>query len=226
MPSLQLVSIAPHGMNADPGREADLRIPSRTFRSAFSLIETLAVMAIGGLLVVFAIIGTSSMGRAKDITRAAYEIADLLQMARTHSLAKNIPVEIGFYEDSEGISIAVIAEREPGGNEFSQLGRVKVFRAVRLNAVPADNPVRPVADARISGLADGISSFTVNGREFNRVIHFNSRGEARVADDSLSRVIEVDLVSTIPDTSAASPGANSAAVQVTALAGGVRVYRP
>lgn len=187
------------------------------------MIEVLAVMAIGSILIGSAIVAVSSVGRAKDISRAAYEIADLLQMARTHALAKNIPVEIGFHEDSDGISVAVIAERGLGENEFSQIGRMRTFPSVRFHPVPSSNPVRPVADAQISQLAGGIAGFTTNGREFDRVIHFNSRGEARVADDSLSRVIEVDL---IPNTPADSAVANSAAVQVTALAGAVRVYRP
>lgn len=159
------------------------------------------------------------MGRGKNISRAAYEIAELLQMARTHAMANNISVEIGFHEDAEGLLAAVIAEREFGENDFVQIGRVRRFPSVRLNPIPANNPVRPVADARISQLADGIANFTLGGREFNRVIHFNSRGEAQVARDSLSRVIEVDLIPNVP-------GANSAAVQVTALAGGVKVYRP
>lgn len=167
----------------------------------------------------------SSLTRSTDVGRNAYEIAELLQMARSHAQANNMLVEVGFHEDADGLSAAVIAARSDDSS-FIQLNRVRTFPSVRLDGIPEASPMRPSADVQLSALSDGFPKFTVGDRDFDRVIQFNSRGEARVLTNMLTRVIEIDL---LPNVGGITPEAlreNSAAVQVAGLSGGVTVYRP
>lgn len=192
---------------------------------AVSLIEILTVTAIIGILMGIAVPAMSSLTRSTDVGKNAYEIAELLQMARSHAQANNMLVEVGFHEDESGLSAAVIAARS-GGTSFIHLNRVKTFPSVRLDGIPATSPERPSADVQLSELSDGFPKFTVGDRDFDRVIQFNSRGEARVLTNMLTRVIEIDL---LPNVGGVTPEAlrkNSAAVQVAGLSGGVTVYRP
>jgi len=197
--------------------------PSR--RAGFSLIEVLTVTAIVGILMGIAVPALSSLTRSTDVGRTAHEVADLLQLARSHAQANNGLVEIGFHEDKEGLSAAVITGRT-GTGSFVQLNKVKRFPSVRLDSISGAIPERPPSDVQLSSLSGGFPEFTINGRKFDRVIQFNSRGEARVLTNTLTRVIEIDLFPNVNGETPPALRANVAAVQVAGLSGGVTVYRP
>jgi len=95
-----------------------------------------------------------------------------------------------------------------------------------LDSIDEDIPERPASDVQLSELAGGFPEFTINGRKFDRVIQFNSRGEARVLTNTLTRVIEIDLFPNVNGETPPALRANVAAIQVAGLSGGVTVYRP
>lgn len=69
--------------------------------AAFSLMELLVVVAILGILA--AVIAPAiSGGGSATFTKAASDIAGILGMARTHAMAHNTYVWVGFYEEDEG----------------------------------------------------------------------------------------------------------------------------
>jgi len=194
-------------------------------RRGFSLIELLVVVAIGGLLTAVAIPAFSSIKRDGDVGQSAYQIADLLESARTHATANNQNVEVGFRVDAEGVSALVVADRK-GATNFVALSRVHKFPAVRLDVVPSSSPVRPEADALLATFTGGYEKVTLGGKDYDHVIQFNSRGEASVAANALHRVIALDLLPNVSGVTPESQRANAAVVQVTGLAGGIMVYRP
>lgn len=167
----------------------------------------------------------SSIKRGVDVGQSAHEIAEILEMARTHAIANNRRVEVGFQADAEGLSATVIASRT-GETNFVSLMKVRHFPGVRFDQDPADSPVRPEADVQFSNFTGGLSKFTFRGKDFDHVIQFNNRGEACVATNTLHRIIEINLLPNIAGATPASVKANAAVVQISSLSGGVAVYRP
>jgi hypothetical protein len=167
----------------------------------------------------------SSLGRVKNVSSSAQEVAELVEMARSHALANNLTVEIGFNMDAEGLSAVVIADRD-GQSNPTPLSRVWHFPAIRLDTVTPSAPERPTADILLSDFSGGFPKFTLNDRDFDRVIQFNGRGEARVLANAISRLIEIDLLPNIGGRTPESLKSNSAVVQVSGLSGNVAVYRP
>ena len=64
----------------------------------FSLIELLVVMAIIGMLAAVAIPAMNSIKGAGDLTKAAYDIAGVLDQARAYAMANNTFVFVGIAE--------------------------------------------------------------------------------------------------------------------------------
>ena len=65
---------------------------------AFSLIELLVVMAIIGILAALAIPAMNSIKGAGNVTKAAYDIAGVLEQARAYAMANNTYVFVGIAE--------------------------------------------------------------------------------------------------------------------------------
>lgn len=72
--------------------------------TGFTLIELLTVMSIILVLTALVIPAFKSITSAGGVTKAAYDIAGALEMARTYALANNTYVWVGFYEDDESQS--------------------------------------------------------------------------------------------------------------------------
>jgi len=189
----------------------------------FSLLELLVVIACLGLLLGISMPAVNSISRGKDATKTANDIAGLLDLARSYAKSSNVRVEVGFSSDASGLQVAVISARE--GTSFTPISRIHRFPQIRLASV-ADGG-RPVADLVLAETRAGfLPSFEMSGRTFDRVIEFNSRGEARALTNGLARRIEIGL---LPNINGATPAAlqnNSGTVQVAGLSGGVAVYRP
>jgi len=211
---------------------------SRTI-SGFSLVEILVVMAIFGILVGVTLPAFNNIGKAGSLTKAGADVASLLEQARTYAMANNTYVWVGFHpEDNESkIAIAVVASRNGGASLTNtdassassglvQLGSIRNLGGVKVSTVPP-TPGRPESDpaGRLGAGSNAIISFSTKSggknRAFNTyVLQFNSRGEARITTNNLSRVIEIGLTESSGSTN------NFAVVQLGGLSGGVTVFRP
>ncbi len=69
--------------------------------AAFTLVELLAVMSIVLIMAALVIPAFNAITGAGDVTKAAYDLAGALELARTYALANNTYVWVGFYEDDE-----------------------------------------------------------------------------------------------------------------------------
>lgn len=198
-------------------------------RSAFSLIELLIVIAIIAVLAALAMPAFTSIRGAGGLTKAANDIAGMLEQARAHAMAQNTYAWVGFRKYGEdGLMVGVISSKTGSSNPSTnavQLGKLVRFDNIQLvdlphsGTRPADS-VDQLKDATNTALA-----FTIGTNSFSsQVIRWNSRGEARLDTTQLSRHIEIGLQASAGG--AVRNAANSAVVQIGGLSGAVIVYRP
>lgn len=191
--------------------------------AAFSLLELLVVLAFAGVVLGVSLPAVNSIGRGRDLSKSAQDLAALLDLARAHARSHNVRVEVGFASDASGLHAAVISARE--GANFTPVSRVRHFPGVRLASVEGGG--RPAADLVLGESRPGsLPSFVQSGLTFDHVLEFNSRGEARAVDNELVRCIEIGL---LPNVAGTTPGAltkNFRTVQVAGLSGGVAVFAP
>lgn len=209
---------------------------------AFSILELLAVIGIISLCSVMVIAAVSSIGGGTSITKAGGDVASLLEQARTHAMAQNTYVWVGFRQDDmDTLSAAVVASRngEPqpivtdaaaSPSDVIQLGGIQRFKNVRMVVAPSGTGRATVgASAQLAGLITPIIRFGAgkggNHRDFtNQVVQFNNRGEAKIASGSFQKIVEIGLQASA-NGSVRDPN-NYAAVQLGALTGSVTVFRP
>lgn len=206
-----------------PSNRQNPPLPAARFtRSAFSLLELLVVMACIGVVLGISVPAFSSISRSNDNAKSARNVAELLDLARTHAKAANTSVQVGFASDATGLKVAVISGRE--GTNFTTVSRVHRFPLVRMATIEANG--RPEADLDLTPTRGGLlPSFNTAGQTFERVIEFNTRGEARALTSGLSRCIEIGL---LPNVNGGTPEPlkkNFGVVQVAGLSGGVAVFR-
>ena len=65
-------------------------------RSAFTLVEILAVVAIMGLLFALVIPAFNGLVKTKGVTRAVNDVSEMIDLARSEAMAKNTYVWLGF----------------------------------------------------------------------------------------------------------------------------------
>lgn len=124
------------------------------------------------------------------------------------------------------------------GDAIVPINRRMKIANIRLKTLPGgsgtggDFEGRPAVEgggAQIGDISPGTGSrtpFVAGPYTFSKVIEFNPRGEARVNNESspLQRVIEIGL-QRAHGASADAANANVAAIQVTGVAGNVKIYR-
>jgi prepilin-type N-terminal cleavage/methylation domain-containing protein len=69
-------------------------------KKAFTLTELLVVVAVMSALTTLIVPALSGLRTAGNITNSAYEIASILQRARTYAMTHNTYVWVGFHEES------------------------------------------------------------------------------------------------------------------------------
>jgi prepilin-type N-terminal cleavage/methylation domain-containing protein len=211
-------------------------------RAAFTLVELLVVMAVVALLMALAIPAFNSIGRAGDITKAGADIAGILEHARTHAMASNTRVWVGFSNSGnellvgavaarDGKSLPLVTDVEAANSGILPLGRVQKFKNLNLVRVPDDSGQRPMVpqSAQLAEADSPPLSFTMRSGGSpivfdTHVITFNSRGESRMSSDNVQRLIEIGLQSVVDGT--VRDSANHVAIQIGGLSGSVRIYRP
>ncbi len=71
---------------------------------AFSLVELLVVMGVIVILAALAVPAMNAIRGAGDVTSSAYEIMGALEQARSHAMANNTYVFVGFFEEDGAVS--------------------------------------------------------------------------------------------------------------------------
>lgn len=218
----------------------------------FSLLELLVVMGIILLILGLAIPAFNVIGRGMSLTKAGDDVAGVLKQARAHAMANNTYTWVGFTtgENQDELVIGVVAsrigERRPADtdartadSDIRQLGSLWRFQGIGLVEAPVADGDDRESNESVVQLADqnsAILDFTLrrpwagsggDALQFNqRVIQFNSRGEARVTEGTANRVMEVGLQQVVNGVVPEGLSNNYVAIQIGGITGNVQVYRP
>lgn len=222
-------------------------------RSAFTIIELLAVMGIMTLMLLAIVPAVSSITGAGDVTSSAFEVATTLEQARAYAMAHNTYVFVGLTQHdgvdtskpgTGEIVMAVAASRDgtknfgAGNANLASLSRLKRLgnTAIEDTLPNSEGLSRPsVADNyRIGNAAsDAATSFTwpiganSPSYEFSKIIQFDPRGTATIPPNvaSVPQWLEIGLVPTRGNQVVTS-SPNCAAVVLDGVTGSVKIYRP
>lgn len=165
---------------------------SRRSLRAVSLLELLIVVAIIGIIAVFAVPAVGALSRAQGVTRAAYDVAGLLEFARSEAVARQTYVWVGFEMTESGgtreVSMGAVASRDGSGTNTAAANLVPITRLARarnaaligwseLSSGIRDSAPTP-APTSLSTNSGGIT-FQLAAQDFSsgRTLTFTPRGE-------------------------------------------------
>lgn len=206
-------------------------------KQGFSLIELLTVIAIIGVISTLTVIGIGSIKRSTDLKKAGADIAGVLEQARTYAMAHNTYTWVGFVQKSDDLVVGAIASKNGDGApvgidadgsnaDVVPLAKLRTVNNAKLITAPAsaNRPSVEAANQLVSTPAMLAFSVGPGTRKttFDRVVRFNSRGEAQILKDSIQRLIEIGVGSSLP----AAVDSNYVAVQIGGLSGSVTTYQP
>lgn len=234
--------------------------------AAFTVVELLAVIAIGVLMIGLLIPAFNAIRGGADVTTAADTVKGALEQTRTYAIANNTYAWVGFSGSiganvSGQVAIAAVASNDgtnsvcaPAANSATRLstdsttvspmvvgsglGTVsqigKLTRLDNSHVGDGGNPndgtafgTRPnlASTSRIATAADSVHSFTVQQTLFKRWVQFSPRGEPLLngGGAQITEYTEVGILPARGGTLSANP--NVVALQISGLAGNIRIYR-
>lgn len=218
----------------------------RSLAPAFTLVEMLTVMAIFGVMMAATLPALNGLRGAGDITRAAYDISETLEQARSYAMANHTYVYVGFSErDSQDAAKAGVGQillitmgakdgmRGVGSDSSNLLPLTRLRRIENVHMedqLPQTGALgRPVVPDILRVGSDSFGnadSFTAAGVEFTKIIQFDPQGSARVQSNpaTIPQWLEIGLVGTRGSTVVNRQ--NCAALILSGVTGSTKIYRP
>lgn len=149
--------------------------------AAFSLIEILLVVAVIGLLSMLAIPAMSSMGQARTVTDAGYEIAAAVEMARAEAVARRTFVWLAVESVNTGPDQSLrlgMAFSKDGSNSTTAANVQPIGRPLKIDRIALADSAPGAGDAvNLSGVTGG-ATFSIGGTSFTgRTLTFTPAGE-------------------------------------------------
>jgi prepilin-type N-terminal cleavage/methylation domain-containing protein len=210
--------------------------------SAFSLTELLAVIAVIAILAVSARPAFNAIAASRGAGQAAYDMAGLLELARSEAVTRQTYVWVGFQTVTNGgnaeLLAGAVASLDGTGTNTAAAnlrGLTRVLR-VRSTTLGGWNDLKPATQALFTQATpasvatnSGGPAFSIGGAAFTgRTLLFTPRGEALLTGapglyDGYTPFIGVGLRQTRGTT--VPPDAEDAAVLVDGSTGTVRILR-
>jgi len=142
---------------------------SQTSTFGFSLIELLVVVAIIGLLAAFTVPAFSSIGQARGVTEAAFQISSAIELARSEAVSRQTFVWLGIQPQTNSGNLDLRV-----GIVYSKDGTTNTAAA---NLQPLS---RPLIIQRV-GLSEnatlGAATFSIGQVAFQNSLTFTPLGE-------------------------------------------------
>ena len=162
----------------------------RIQRGAFSLIELLVVMAIIGLLAAITIPAFNSIGQARGVTEAAYQLAAAIELARSEAVSRQTFVWLGIqnYTNADGLNLKLgIVFSKDGSStntdatNLQPIGRALLIQRVGLAdaSVLANLGSNLGKAVNLAAFSGGLKPFKIGQSDFSdgRTVTFTPLGE-------------------------------------------------
>jgi prepilin-type N-terminal cleavage/methylation domain-containing protein len=229
---------------------------SLTRRKGFTLLELLISMVIMTLIFWLTLPALHSFNSAKSVTASTADIQDILTQARTQAMLRNSYVYVGFYESDGSkpdatrpaptgtgrVWVGVAASRDSLTNAASwsatnltPVDKLHFFDNLHLATTASffttnstNNTISPVLNSSVSNAPFGwpVENSNTVTQFSTGVIQFTPQGTAMLpGDTTLAEYIQIALIPTHGNL-LASNTSNAAVIQIDAITGAVRSYRP
>jgi prepilin-type N-terminal cleavage/methylation domain-containing protein len=211
-------------------------------RRAFSLLELLVTLSIVGMVSGLMMPALTSLVGAKEFSRNAYEISDLLKFAQAEARAKQSFVRVGFapcqVQGSQALKVAAFIAADGSGENLTVANQLPLSRVVLLRNTTLvgwqdlsaqTRNLRPdTTPSSLGKISLPPVSLAAPGVDFQHVITFTPRGEAVLKeavspDNGYDPQIDISLRQT---RGLATPvGAQEAAILIDGSTGTASVVR-
>lgn len=190
--------------------------PHPSTRTAFSIIELLVVVAIAGILAVFAVPAMSSLAGSASITQGGDLVAGELESARQLADVRGRPVEVRLLANPEGAGFSAIQLWWEGSNTTAASKAARLPRAIVVRNDPDLSPW--ITDMRTGTMPTGGPWSGVSYRAF-------SIRPAGAIDPAPAAAARTNRFLTIAPDRSGSPD-NFVTIQVNPDTSRPLIYRP
>jgi len=194
----------------------------RLYRTGFSLVELLIVIAIVMVLAAVAVPSIDAVMRGSNLTRGGQIIADQLALARQEAVSRNRDVEVRFYQisdsgDKDWKAVQFLRIEQGLNGPTTNLASRLILLPDGIHLAARDNLSPLITTPSIAGSQD------VGARGNLKYAGFRFRADGSL-DSSVDDSRNYLTVSSVKDT--ANPPANFYTIQINPLTGKAAIFRP
>lgn len=153
---------------------------TRSSRAGFTLIEMLAVVALIGVVITFAVPAISTMLQGSQMTQAGQQLHDSFLLGRQLAVSTSRPVEVRFYK---------YGDPDTPGEAFDKPESGK-WRAIQLFTVLESGVAVPITDRPMFRFPKGV---ILHDTEYSTLLNEELRPHVEATTDATAPELPVDI---------------------------------